>query len=230
MAELLLRQGAADEPLQGNVAFQVACQRLDRNEARRLSQAYPEFLRDSEIMLSAARQNRRDIIELLLELGMDVDIETVAGFRALHSAAAAGATDVVKVLIAHGADIDRPADNYASPLGVAVHFGRREIAQMLAPLSRDVHSLVYLGMKDRLRELFAAEPELVNLVQSRSAQTPLFSLPDQEVSALDMARFLIEQGADVHFAGKEGETAADVARRRGFDEVAQLLTDAMKRR
>jgi uncharacterized protein len=229
MAELLLLHGAADEPLQGIVAFQVACRRLDRDEAYRISQAHPEFLGDSELMLTAIRQNCADIIELLLELGMDVDKE-IAGFRALHSAVVAGAVDVVKVLIAHGADVDRPAANYGSPMESAARYDRRDIAQVLAPLSRDVYSMVHLGMKDRLRELFTAEPELANLVHFRSGQTPLFSLPNEEASALDMAKLLLEHGANVRFVNKEGDTAANVASKRGFNEVAQLLTDAMKRR
>ena len=229
MAELLLRYGAADEPLQGIVAFQVACRRLDRNEARRLSQAHPEFLRDSELILSAARQSRLDIIELLLELGMDVDIDTMAGFRPLHSAVIAGALDIVKALIAHGADVDRPAENYGGPMAFAAHNGRRDIAKVLAPLSRDVHSMVRLGMKDRLRELLTAEPELANVVHFRTGQTPLFSLPDEEASALDMAKFLLEHGANVRLVNKEGATAANAASKHGFNEVAQLLTDAMRR-
>jgi len=230
MAELLLRQGAADEPLQGIVAFQVACRRLDRNEARRLSKAHPEFLRDSEVMLTAARQGRLDIIELLLELGMDVDMDTIAGIRPLHSAVIAGELDTVKVLVARGADVDRPAESYGGPMAFAAHYGRRDIAKVLAPLSRDVRSMVHLGMKDRLRELFTAEPELANLVHFRTGQTPLFSLPDEEASALEMAEFLLEHGANVRRVNKDGDTAANAASKRGFNEVAQLLTDAMKRR
>jgi ankyrin repeat protein len=230
MARVLLRHGAADEPLQGVVAFQVACQRLDRDAARALIQLHPEFLRSAEVMLNAVRQKRADIIELLLELGMDADMETVAGFRALQSAVAADAMEVVKVLIAHGADVDRPADNYGSPMGLAAHYGRRKIASLLAPLSRDVHAMVQLGMKDRLRELLTAEPNLANLVHYRSGQTPLFSLPDDEVSALEMAKFLLEHGADVRCAKQDGDTAAIAVGKRGLNEVAQLLTDAMKRR
>jgi ankyrin repeat protein len=230
MAGLLLRRGAVDEPLQGIAAFQVACRRLDRNEARALSDANPEFLSDSELMLTAARQNRLDIIELLLDLGMDVDIENFAGFRALHTAVSVNALDIVKTLIAHGADIDRPTENYGGPMGFAAHFDRREIAKVLAPLSHDVHSLVRLGMKDRLRELFTAEPELANVAHFRNRQTPLFSLPDEETSALEMAQFLLEHGADVNFINKEGDSAADTARKRGCNEVALSLSDAMKRR
>jgi uncharacterized protein len=203
MAGLLLRYGAADEPPQGIVAFQVACRRLDRNEARRLRDARPECLQDWEVMWNAAQESRRDVIELLLELGMDVDIETLGGLRALHIAVSAGSLDLVETLIAHGADVDRPTDNYGGAMGFAAHYDRQDIAKVLAPLSRDVHSMVSLGMKDRLRALFAVEPALVNLGHFRNGQTPLFSLPKEAASALDMAKFLLEHGAEVRSVNKE---------------------------
>ena len=142
MAELLVRHAAADVPLQGNVAFQVACRRLDRNEARRLASLHPECLRDPEVMLTAAREGRLDIVELLLDLGMDVDIVDESEMRALNIAAGSGAVDIVKLLIARGADIDRPTKHYGGPLGFAGHFGQRATAEVLAPHSRDVHNLV----------------------------------------------------------------------------------------
>jgi len=55
------------------------------------------------------------------------------------------------------------------PMGFAAHFGHREAAELLAPRSRDIHNIVFIGLKDRLAELFSVEPELVNL-RSRSSR------------------------------------------------------------
>jgi Ankyrin repeats (many copies) len=83
--------------------------------------------------------------------------------RGLQNAVAGGSIDVVKLLVAHGADIDRPTTKIGGgAMGFAAHFDRREIAAYLPPLSRDVHNLTYLGFRDRLAELFAADPGLVN--------------------------------------------------------------------
>jgi ankyrin repeat protein len=224
MVTLLARYGAADAPLDDKVAFGLACRDLDRGEIRRLAAAHPEYLRDPEFILGAARLGMRDLVELLLDLGTDVDIADEGGIRALNHAAGAGAVDAVELLLARGADVDRPTKHYGGPLGFAAHFGRREVAAVLAPRSRDVHNLVYLGMKQRLRELFAAEPALANLEHFRGGLTPLFTLPPDEAAALDMARFLVEHGADAHFRGKDGDTPADAARKRGFASVAELLS------
>jgi ankyrin repeat protein len=175
------------------------------------------------MMLTAAREGRLDIVQLLLDLGMDVDIADEGGMRALNLAAGSGAVDIVRRLVERGADVDRPTKHYGGPLGFAAHFGQRATAELLAPRSRDVHNLVFLGMKDRLRELFAAAPSLVNLAHFRSGMTPLFPLPPEESAALDMARFLLENGADPSLRNKAGESPADAARKRGFEILAELL-------
>jgi ankyrin repeat protein len=188
-----------------------------------LATLHPEFLNDAEPLLAAARAGQRDLVELLLDLGMNVDAEDQGGIRALNVAAGNGAVDVVRLLIERGADVDRPTQHYGGPLGFAAHFGQRATAELLAPRSRDVHNLVFLGMKERLRDLFAAEPALVNLAHFRSGVTPLFTLPREEAAALDMARFLLERGADASLRSPTGDSAADTARKQGLESLAVVL-------
>jgi ankyrin repeat protein len=226
MVELLEKHGASAMPLTGKVAFQVACRNVDRDEARRLVELHPAFLDDPELMLTAARERRLDIVTLLLDLGMAVDVADEGGMRALNVAAGSGAVDIVKLLLARGADVDRPTKHYGGPMGFAAHFGQRATAELLARHSRDVHNMVFLGMKDRLRELITAEPALANLEHFRSGSTPLFMLPDDDDAALEMAQFLLEQGADPAFRGKDGRTPAQAARQRGLVRAAALLSKA----
>jgi hypothetical protein len=89
-----------------------------------------------------------------------------------------------------------------------------------------VHHLVYLCCKDRLLELFGADPKLVDSVHPQSGMTPLFALPNDEAAALDMARFLLEHGGDASIRNASGDTAADAARKRGFSDVSELLAKA----
>jgi ankyrin repeat protein len=223
MAELLQRHGARATPLEGQVAFQAACMRLDRAAAQRLVERHPECLKDPEPMLTAARAGRTGVVALLLELGMDVDIADDTEQRGLHNAVAGGSLDVVKQLVAKGADIDRPTTRYGGAMGFAAHFDRREIAAYLAPLSRDVHNMTNLGLKDRLSQLFAADPELVNLRHFRYGFTPLFLLPEKDDEAMDMAAFLIARGADPKITNEDGLTAAEVFRQQGREELADFL-------
>ena len=108
-------------------------------------------------------------------------------------------------------------------MGFAAHFRRKELAELLAPRSRDVHNLVNIGMTQRLVELLVAEPALANLVHPRAGITPLFALPEDESLALEMATLLLRHGADPHYRNREGLTPIDMAARRGLFDVADLL-------
>jgi len=223
MAELLVKYGAVARPLDGQVAFQAACMRLDRESARRVLAQHPRCLHEAEPMLTAARASRADVVALLLELGMNVDVADGTELRGLQAAVAGGSIGVVQLLVAHGAEIDRPTKHFGGALGFASHFGRNEIARLLAPLSRDVHNLTYLAIKERLRQLFAEEPALANAVHFRLGATPLFTLPDDEDQAVEMAEFLLAHGADPRIRNKDGLTPEQSARRRGLMEAADLM-------
>lgn len=228
MAELLERHGARTTLLEGQIAFQVACMRVDRETARGFLEQHAECLSNPEPMLAAARAGRVDVVALLLELGMDVD---VAEQRGLQVAVAGGSLEVVELLVAHGADIDRPTTSVGGgAMGYAAHFDRREIAAFLAPFSRDVHNLTYLGMKDRLGELFVADPEVVNLRHFRHGFTPLFVLPEKDDEALDMAVFLLSRGANLGSKNADGLKAEDIFRQQGREELADFLHDEALRR
>jgi ankyrin repeat protein len=224
MADLLERHGAAALPLEGQAAFQAACMRLDRDAARALAARHPECLCDASPMLTAARAGRADVVALLLEVGMEVDVADSTQQRGLHNAVMSGAVDVAKLLIAHGADIDRPTTRAGGgALGFAAHFEQREMAALLAPLSRDVPNLTYLGMTERLRQLFAEDPALVNAVHPKFGTTPLFALPDDDDEAVNMTAFLIANGADPRVSNNEGITPEKAARRRGLIDAADLM-------
>jgi uncharacterized protein len=221
--------GAKAPPWDGQAAFQAACMRLDHDVARRLAKQHPECLHNPYPMLIAARQGRADVVALLLELGMDVDIADETQQRGLHNAVAGGSIDVVKLLVAHGADIDRPTTQYGGAMGFAAPFARQDIAAFLAPLSRDVLNLTYLGMAERLRELFAEDPQLANAVAPRAGVTPLFCLPDDENDAVAITKLLLAHAADPNILNKEGLTAEQEALRRGLIDAAALMGPVMRR-
>lgn len=224
MAALLERHGAPVLPLSPDAAFVAACMRLDRAEAAALATAHPDVLGRAEVMGNACRLGRADIVALLLDLGMSVDVADDTGVRGLHHAAGNGAIEVVRLLIAHGADIDRPTLHYGGPMGFAAHFRQREVAALLAPLSRDVPHLVALGQTARLAELLAVEPGLVDTPDPKFGTRPLFALPDDEDEAAAMAEFLLGHGADPTVRDDQGRTPADAARQRGLLDAADLLT------
>jgi hypothetical protein len=99
---------------------------------------------------------------------------------------------------------------------------RPRTIELLSRSSRDVWALSFTGNVARLREVLTAEPRLARLVGSES--TPLMWLPGDEARALEIARLFLAHGADPSIRNKHGQTAADLARKRGLDEVADLLS------
>ncbi|WP_421999227.1 ankyrin repeat domain-containing protein [Reyranella sp.] len=231
MATLLEGAGAERTTLEGLSAFQAACMSLDRPAARAIAADQPDCLRDPKPMLAAARGGRADVVSLLLELGVDVDVADEIGQRGIQAAVAGGSLAVVELLVARGADIDRPTTSVGDgAMGYAAHFDRREIAAFLAPLSRDVHNLTYLGFQARLAHLFDGDPGLVN-ARHRMGYTPLFALPPNEDDAMEMAAFLLDRGADPEIRDAAGGlTAEEGFRKRGMIELADFLRERQARR
>lgn len=227
MADLLEKFGAEPAPLEGISAFRATCMRVDREAAQAAVAADPACLADAETMLSAARMGRTDVVSLLLELGMDVDIADGIKQRGLQVAVAGGSLETVKLFVAHGADIDRATTSYGDgAMGYAAHFDMRDIAAFLAPMSRDVHNMTYLGYTDRLAELFADDPALVNALHHRNNCPPLFFLPPGEADAVTMASFLLTHGANPAITNPaNGLTLAETMRKRGLIELADMLAE-----
>jgi ankyrin repeat protein len=222
MTDLLIEHGARREALEGHDAFQAACMRLDRATATELSQRHPECLQRSETMLRAATQNRTDVVALLLDLGVSPDAENHGKTRPLHAAASSNALDVAKLLIERGASIDPLDGVYGStPLGWAHYFEKIEVRALLANLSRDVLCLVAMGNLGRVRDVLSDDSQPAFLHEAL-----LFSLPDDDDVAAELAALLIDHGADPRAKGKDGLTAIEYNMRRGLEQTAETLRGA----
>ena len=230
VAELLVRYGATRSPLaltpiQSLVA---ACLSGDKAAIRDEIARHPEFLKSHEALFAATKYNRREAVELLLDLGTSPDVESPAGERALHIAAYDDAVDVGELLIARGAEVDpigRQYDN--TPLGGAMHCQSARMIALLARHSRSAWEVGYSGHVDRLRELLTEKPERA---RGYDGETLLMYLPpDDETKAMEAARLLLEHGADPTIKDPQGKTAADRAERNAMYQVAAFLRDAEKR-
>ena len=211
--------------LTGQAAFLAALPARDFDTVRAMAKAEPTVLAEATPLLLATARGLEDVVELLLDLGMPVDLAAADGKRALHFAAEAGHVGIARRLIAAGADIDRRGTQYeATPLGFAVFFRRAAMIDLLAPLSRDIVNLIGAQRLDRVSELIRAEPALA---QARGLDgSPLLCLlPDDEEAAVEVTQFLLAHGADPRATDKNGETAIQVARRRGLDDAAELMQE-----
>jgi ankyrin repeat protein len=224
MADLLVRYGATPAPiaLEGIEAFTAACFRLDREEALAQLAEHPEFRLSPVPIFAAAKRDRVDVVEFLLDLGVPIEIEDHSKQRPLHEAASHDSINVVKLLIELGAELEPVETNWNNtPLDHAMYGNLGRMVDVLSGFTRDVYRLTWIGNVERLREVLNEEPDLAKAADE--GNTPLMWMPEDESRAREIAELLKAHGADPAIKNKDGMTAADCAERRGLYDVAELL-------
>jgi len=229
VVELLVRYGATPPELSDQEKFLTATVAGDLTTLRQLAMSYPELLKSPAAMFATIHLHRADIAAALLDLGLAPDIADEKNYRALHVAADCNAVEIARLLIARGAEIDPFELRYGgTPLTHAIYHGRTEMAELLIPYSHNFRALCFAGALHKLRELLTQEPDRANR-QDRPGEPPLFCLPDDADKAVETAELLLSFGADPTFRNPLGQTPAEAARRRGLDDVAELLENAQLR-
>ncbi len=225
MAALLERHGAAPVPLSGADAFRAAVLRHDEAAARTQLAAQPDLIRHPGPLLAAAEFGDAEAVGLLLELGADARAGGHDGISPLHRAVQSGSLEAVKRLLAAGAEIDlRERKWKGTPLTWSRVLGQPHLTDYLAPLSRDVRGLSWLGLTKRLAQVFDDQPDMVHFsLPGDDNPALLFCLPDEEDAAAETASLLMRYGADPTVRNKAGQTAADVALARGLDDAAEVM-------
>jgi uncharacterized protein len=221
LAQLLVDFGAKPEQLDDAQTFHAACMSGDRETARRLVAAHPQYLVYPGPMYAAADHDRTDVVEFLLELGVSPDVSH-GSWTGLHRAAHNGSMRVAKLLIERGATVDIREEKFRStPLGHALWAGRSEIVELLSEVSRDVIALVRAGKLERLETVLDEDPSLISA--TRDGRNSLFFLAPPEERAIEIAELLIARGADPGFADTGGLTPAGVAAKSGLEDLAEQL-------
>jgi ankyrin repeat protein len=178
----------------------------------------------SPIML-ARYYNKVDVINLLLNY---IDEFT------LFEAAAIGKFDVVAHLVyTHPELINQFSNDGFTPLGLACYFGQAEVARFLVlkganvnvPSSNGfqvypIHSAVAANQNEIVRTLIDGGAQ-VN-VKQQVGITPLHSAAKN--GNLEVLILLLENGADISIRMEGGKLPADLAREKGFDDIADILS------
>ncbi len=79
----------------------------------------------------AAYAGHKELVELLITNGVDVNTKTDDGFTPLHVAARQGRTETGEVLITKDADVNAKDDDGKTPLDRAIKYNQSETADLL---------------------------------------------------------------------------------------------------
>jgi len=235
MLELLLENGANVESpnVEGQTALMAVARTGNVDAARLLVQkgadvnAVEAWGGQSALMWAAARKHPA-MIDFLITQGAEVDRRAIdrnwerrvtseprvkemqmGGLTPLLYAVRENCLECVKRLLAAGADINKPDPDNISPLLLALLNMRYDIAKYLVEQGADVNQWDYWG---RTPLYMAADTNIVPLSQ-RGDPKPVL----EKASGLEVARMLLERGANPDYALKLPPLPREIAYDRAND-------------
>ncbi len=217
---LLRRHGAKDVALEGHDAFVAAVAAGDRAAAEQHVTAHPEYREIAHPLTEAARTGQREIVRLLLELGVDPNRENAHGHRALHQASGDRAT--AELLLEYGAH-PRSRAFGGTPAQWACTGGDFAMGRFFADRSRSLLDACVSGHVALARELVDSDSGALS-ERTPDGRGPLHLLPADPEVAAPLIELLLDAGADPAEADANGVLPTAALEARGADEVADLLS------
>ena len=166
---------------------------------------------------------RLDIVELLLDRGADPNVVSGEGYTPLHLAAGRQEPEIARLLLARGAaaSLDKRDPYGNTPLLLAVaKVKEREVWTFTAVGAVSGSTRAKEPSADLLETLLEAGADVQ--APTGKGNTPLHIAAFR--GHVNAVRLLLRHGADRAARNPGGETAADLARRYGQDEVVRVLT------
>ncbi|CAG9818394.1 unnamed protein product [Phaedon cochleariae] len=167
---------------------------------------------------NACSYGHYEVTELLVKHGATVNVADLWKFTPLHEAAAKGKYEIVKLLLKHGADPSKKNRDGATPLDLV-----REGDQDVADLLKGNAALLDAAKKGNLARLQRlVTPDNINCrdAQGRNS-TPLHLAAGY--NNVEVAEYLLENGADVNAQDKGGLIPLHNASSYGHLDIAALL-------
>jgi ankyrin repeat protein len=139
---------------------------------------------------------------------------------AIVSASGRGSRDLIDALLELGADINARSTWWAGSFGVLDN-DHYDLAPYLIERGAklDAHAAARHGMFDKLRELIAANPDLVH-ARGGDGQTPL-----HVASSVEIARFLLDHGAAIDALDVDHESTPAQYLIRSHPEIVRFLIE-----
>lgn len=174
----------------------------------------------------AASTGKSSIVPILLKHGADTSIKTpmYQGGTSLHCAVYANSVEVASVILAHGADIEARNDENLTPLGYAAREIAGDVAEFLISAGADKEGQDFGWIDDPIIAHGRAVFEDGNLNWDPiGGFVPLHfaAIRDSEL----LARFWINQGANIEQRGNGDSCPLHSAARRSFDVTRLLIED-----
>jgi ankyrin repeat protein len=178
----------------------------------------------------ASDRGHKDIAELLIEKGANINQKVWSGNTPLHCASLYGHKEIVELLIANGATFDEENEIGETPLHFASAKGHKDIVKLLIENGANInqeneisetplHWASENGHND-IAELLIEKGANINKINNYGL-TPLHMASFH--GRKDIAQLLIENGANVNEKDNNGYTPLHSASENGHEDIAQML-------
>jgi ankyrin repeat protein len=183
------------------------------------------------IYQAASIDSGTSTLRLLLDKGVDPNVKTLTGMTPLMAASARANLDAMRLLIARKADVNSRNAAGATALIAAAPTGNVEAVRMLLEKGADPNLRNKRNDSALGDAATAGVAETVKLLLDRGAEvnvrdirgySPLLYAAGSDTMPAATVKMLLAKGADPNVKG-DGETALELAAKRGDSEVARLL-------
>lgn len=193
---------------------------------------------NSEFLLAAEKGNI-DALKACLEKKADINVTNRQGRTAITLASLNKHYDCVEILLAAGVDINKQDQTCFNPFLLSCLTNDLTLLRLVLPANPDLNCLTRFGgvgitpasekgHVEIVRELLLHTEINVNHTNF-VGWTPLLEaivLNDGGAKQQEIVKLLLDNGANPHMTDKYGKTPLELAREKGFDEIANQLLAA----
>jgi ankyrin repeat protein len=196
-----------------------------------------EFRYGESPLCQAAVNGHKDVVNVLLEAGAELEVKDSLGQTPLYLAAKKGHEAVISVLLEAGAEFD-VANNFGwTALGWAVEGGHETVVKLLLYSGVNLESSIYYGTHRGLlaNAVQGQHDGIVKLLIEAGAdlehkdtrgRTPLSWAAAIEHGHFTIAKLLVEAGAELEPKDDKGRTPLSWAKWKGRKDIVKLLLEA----
>ena len=185
------------------------------------------------LLIAAVREQDKAAVRELIARNVDVNVAQAGGATALHWAVHRDDLDTAALLIDAGANVNATNDLGIMPLSLACRNGNAPMVEILLRGGADSNATLTTGETVLMRAAHTGDLDSVTLLLKNGAAVDAKEPVWQQTALMwalgkrrtEIARRLVEHGADVHAPTQRGFTPLMFAARMGDLEASKLILD-----